>query len=102
MRSWASSYRLRLVLEDLSGLLLVAQLLDALPLQVALLVLFKQRVGSLVPAQELGGCGLAQDFRETHGHTLIQMYHVKLDLLCQCLLQQSDCEQAHVTSYICD
>lgn len=61
-RGCSSSYRLRLVLEDLSGLLFVAQLLDALPLQVALLVLFKQRVGSLVPAQELGGCGLAQDY----------------------------------------
>lgn len=55
------SYRLRLVLKDLPGFLLVAQLLNALPLQVALLALLKKRVGSPVPAQELGGCALAQD-----------------------------------------
>lgn len=48
-----SIYGLRLVFEDLPGLLLVAELLDALPLQVPLLALFKQRVGSPVTAEEL-------------------------------------------------
>lgn len=56
-----SSYRLWLVLEDLPGLLLVAHLFDALPLQVALLALLEQRVGPPVPAQKLGGCALAQN-----------------------------------------
>lgn len=55
------SYRLGLILEDLPGFLLVAQLLDALPLQVALLALLKQWVCSPVSAQELGGWSLAQD-----------------------------------------
>lgn len=62
-RHWSrGSHRLRLVLKDLPGLLLVAQLLDAFPLQVARLALLKQGVGSPVPPQELGGCAGAQDW----------------------------------------
>lgn len=59
------SHRLWLVLKDLPGLLLVAQLLDAFPLQVARLALLKQGVGSPVPPQELGGRAGAHDW-ENH------------------------------------
>lgn len=64
-RSLGRSHRLGLILKDLPGLLLVAQLLDAFPLQVARLALLEQRVGPPVPPQELGGCARAQDLRET-------------------------------------
>lgn len=67
------SYRLRLILKDLPGLLLVAQLLDALSLKVAFLALLKQGVGSPVPDQELGGCVLAQNWG-IHTHALIYIY----------------------------
>lgn len=68
-RRWLrGSHRLWLVLKDLPGLLLVAQLLDAFPLQVARLALLKQGVGSPVPPQELGGCAGAEDW-EKHTHT---------------------------------
>lgn len=60
--SHRGSHRLGLVLKDLPGLLLVAQLLDAFPLQVARLALLKYGVGSPVPPQELGGCAGAQDW----------------------------------------
>lgn len=84
-----SSYRLWLVLKDLPGLLLVAQLLNALPLQVALFALLKQRVGSPVPAQELGGCALAQDLRETkknltHSNTVCKAIFILSVLLFAC------------------
>lgn len=61
-----SSYRLWLVLKDLPGLLFVAQLLNALSLQVTLLALLKQGVGSPVPPQELGGCAPTQVCEKTH------------------------------------
>lgn len=55
-------YRFGLVLKNLPGFLLVAQLLHTLPLQVAPLALLEQSVGSAVSAQELGGCAAAQDW----------------------------------------
>lgn len=57
-----SSHRLWLILKDLSGLLLVAELLDTFSLQVALLALLKQGIGSPVADQELRGCALAHNW----------------------------------------
>lgn len=74
LQAHCSSYRLVLILKDLPGLLLVAQLLDTFSLQVALLALLKQGIGSPVADQELRGCTLAQNwekYKEVWPHMLI-------------------------------
>lgn len=64
LRARCSSYRLRLILKDLPGLLFVAQLLDTFSLQVALLGLLKQGIGSPVADQELRGRALAHNWQK--------------------------------------
>lgn len=72
-----ASHRLRLVLKDLPGLLLVAHLLDALPLQVSCLGLLKHRVGSPVSPQELGGCVLVEDWDAHADINIVQFFFRK-------------------------